>query len=136
MRYELTDNELAAVRPLLPIKPRGVPRVDDRYSTASFGSLIRRRSSRHQLMNEPGSCEEGCPGSRVGSAETGFSPLDRQLVFSSFDRLFFASLYRIAPSVYTANEENSCLVPAPFRAFRRLFQTTRGLASLVLRTAT
>ena len=27
MRYELTDYEWAAVRPFLPNKPRGVPRV-------------------------------------------------------------------------------------------------------------
>jgi transposase len=30
MRYELTDFEWAAVRPFLPNKPRGVPRVNDR----------------------------------------------------------------------------------------------------------
>jgi transposase len=30
MRYELTDYEWAAIRPMLPNKPRGVPRVDDR----------------------------------------------------------------------------------------------------------
>jgi transposase len=30
MRYGLTDYEWAAVRPLLPNKPRGVARVDDR----------------------------------------------------------------------------------------------------------
>ena len=30
MRYELSDFEWAAIRPLLPNKPRGVPRVDDR----------------------------------------------------------------------------------------------------------
>src|ERR1700756_3103686 len=30
MRYELTDNEWTAIRPMLPNKPRGVPRVDDR----------------------------------------------------------------------------------------------------------
>ena len=30
MRYELTDYEWTAVSPLLPNKPRGVPRVDDR----------------------------------------------------------------------------------------------------------
>jgi transposase len=30
MRYELTDYEWAAIRPFLPNKPRGVPRVDDR----------------------------------------------------------------------------------------------------------
>jgi transposase len=30
MRYELTDFEWAVIRPLLPNKPRGVPRVNDR----------------------------------------------------------------------------------------------------------
>jgi transposase len=30
MRYELTDHEWAAIRPMLPNNPRGVPRVNDR----------------------------------------------------------------------------------------------------------
>ena len=30
MRYELTDDEWAAIRPMLPNKPRGIPRVNDR----------------------------------------------------------------------------------------------------------
>ena len=30
MRYELTDPEWTAIKPMLPNKPRGVPRVDDR----------------------------------------------------------------------------------------------------------
>ena len=30
MRYELTDSEWTAIRPFLPNKPRGVPRVNDR----------------------------------------------------------------------------------------------------------
>jgi len=30
MRYELADYELAAIKPMLPNKPRGVPRVNDR----------------------------------------------------------------------------------------------------------
>jgi transposase len=29
MRYELTDEEWAAIKPMLPNKPRGVPRVND-----------------------------------------------------------------------------------------------------------
>jgi hypothetical protein len=39
MRYELTDYEWAATRPMLPNKARGVPRADDRRvsSTASAG---------------------------------------------------------------------------------------------------
>ena len=30
MRHELTDYEWAAIKPMLPNKPRGVPRVNDR----------------------------------------------------------------------------------------------------------
>ena len=30
MRYELSEYEWAAIRPMLPNKARGVPRVDDR----------------------------------------------------------------------------------------------------------
>jgi transposase len=30
MRYELTDGEWSVIKPMLPDKPRGVPRVDDR----------------------------------------------------------------------------------------------------------
>ena len=30
MRYELSDYEWAAIKPMLPNKPRGVPRVNDR----------------------------------------------------------------------------------------------------------
>ena len=30
MRYELTDYEWTAIKPMLPNKPRGVPRVNDR----------------------------------------------------------------------------------------------------------
>src|SRR3954463_16105213 len=30
MRYEFTDYECAAIKPMLPNKPRGVPRVNDR----------------------------------------------------------------------------------------------------------
>ena len=30
MRYELTDHEWAAIKPMLPNKPRGVARVSDR----------------------------------------------------------------------------------------------------------
>jgi len=29
MRYELTDNEWSAIKPMLPNKPRGVPRVNE-----------------------------------------------------------------------------------------------------------
>jgi len=30
MRYELTDDQWGAIKPMLPNKPRGIPRVSDR----------------------------------------------------------------------------------------------------------
>jgi transposase len=36
MRYELTDYEWAAIKPMLPNKPRGVPGVNDRVSSTAF----------------------------------------------------------------------------------------------------
>ena len=44
MRYELTDYEWAAIRPMLPNKARGVPRVDDRRVLKRYllGVAIRR----------------------------------------------------------------------------------------------
>jgi transposase len=36
-RYDLTEFEWRVIEPLLPNKPRGVPRVDDRRVTASSG---------------------------------------------------------------------------------------------------
>ena len=38
MRYELADFEWAAIKPMLPNKPPGVPRVNDRRVLAFSGS--------------------------------------------------------------------------------------------------
>ena len=37
MRYELSDNEWSVIRTMLPNKPRGIPRVDDRRTALSAG---------------------------------------------------------------------------------------------------
>jgi transposase len=47
MRSELTDFEWAAIKPMLPNKPRGVPRVDDRrFLNGNLGPAIRRAMAR------------------------------------------------------------------------------------------
>jgi transposase len=38
MRYELTDDEWTAIRPMLPNKPRGVPATERVSSTLSRGA--------------------------------------------------------------------------------------------------
>jgi transposase len=42
MRYELNDFEWAAIKPLLPNKPRGVARVNDRRLLNSINAAIAR----------------------------------------------------------------------------------------------
>jgi transposase len=41
MRYELTDRERAAIKPMLPNKPRGAPRVNDRRVLNSIFWVLR-----------------------------------------------------------------------------------------------
>ena len=41
MRYELTDHELAAIKPMLQNKPRGVPRVNDRRALNGIFWVLR-----------------------------------------------------------------------------------------------
>ena len=40
MRYELSDGEWATIRPMLPNKARGVPRVDDRRVLNGILNLV------------------------------------------------------------------------------------------------
>jgi hypothetical protein len=39
MRYELGDHEWDVIDPMLPNKPRGVPRVDDRHVATRYDKL-------------------------------------------------------------------------------------------------
>jgi transposase len=41
MRYELSDHEWTAIKPMLPNKPRGVPRVNDRRVLNGFFWVLR-----------------------------------------------------------------------------------------------
>ena len=58
MRYELSDYEWTAIKPMLPNKPRGVPRVNDRrvlngifwvLRLERLGVICRRRSAHTPL---------------------------------------------------------------------------------------
>ncbi len=49
-RYELTDFEWQIIQPLLPNKPRGVPRVDDRRVMCVSAS--KRGSDAHLRVSE------------------------------------------------------------------------------------
>ena len=45
MRYELTDHEWFAIKPMLPNKSRGVPRVNDRRVLNGIFWVLRIRSA-------------------------------------------------------------------------------------------
>jgi hypothetical protein len=49
MRYEITDDEWAAIRPMLPNKPRGVPRVNDRRVLNGIFRVLRSAAPRRDL---------------------------------------------------------------------------------------
>jgi transposase len=52
MRYEFTKDEWTDIRPLLPTKPRGVPRLDDRRILDGIFWVLRSGAPRRDL---PGS---------------------------------------------------------------------------------
>jgi transposase len=49
MRYELTDDEWTAIKPMLPNKPRGVPRVNDRRVVNGIFPVLQSGAPRHDL---------------------------------------------------------------------------------------
>ena len=44
MRYELSDYEWSVIKPMLPNKPRGIPRVDDKHSQRHLLGVALRRT--------------------------------------------------------------------------------------------
>src|SRR5258706_10035729 len=54
MRYELTDNEWTTIRPMLPNKPRGVPRVNDRRVLNGIFWVLRSGAPWRDLPHEFG----------------------------------------------------------------------------------
>src|SRR5262245_48988259 len=54
MRYELSDHEWAAIKPMLPNKPRGVPRVNDRRVLNGIFWVLRSGAPWRDLPNNFG----------------------------------------------------------------------------------
>jgi transposase len=54
MRYELTDHEWTAIQPMLPNKPRGVPRVNDRRILNGIFWVLRSGAPWRDLPNDFG----------------------------------------------------------------------------------
>ena len=55
MRYELSDNEWGIIRAMLPTKPRGIPRVDNRR--VQRGSQFSQVPAFHGLHVQP-ACDQ------------------------------------------------------------------------------
>ncbi len=53
MRYELNDHEWSMIRPMLPNKPRGVPRVDGRRVLNGISWVLRSDAPWHQSIFTP-----------------------------------------------------------------------------------
>ena len=51
MRYELSDDEWTAIKPMLPNKPRGVPRVNDRRVLNGILRVLRSGAPGRDLPN-------------------------------------------------------------------------------------
>jgi transposase len=56
MRYELTDDEWSVIKPMLPNKPRGIPRVDDRRVLNGIFWVLRSGAPWRDLPEIHGSC--------------------------------------------------------------------------------
>jgi transposase len=54
VRYELTDKEWTAINPMLPNKPRGAPRVNDRRVLNGIFCVLRSRAPWRDLPNNFG----------------------------------------------------------------------------------
>jgi transposase len=52
MRYELTDEEWSAIKPMLPNKPRGVPRVNDRRVLNGIFWVLRSGAPRRDCASD------------------------------------------------------------------------------------
>jgi transposase len=66
-RYELTDREWAIIEPLLPNKPRGVPRVDDRRVLNGILWRFRSGSPWAEIPERYGATIGSCAGAKPGS---------------------------------------------------------------------
>ena len=81
--YELTDFEWGVIQPLLPNKPRGVPRVDDRRVLNDIFWVLRTGAPWRALPTAYGphtTCyNASCAGARPVSGESDPISLDTEL---------------------------------------------------------
>jgi hypothetical protein len=71
MRYEISDHEWAAIKPMLPNKPRGVPRLNDRRvlnGSSGFCDQVRRGATcQRPMVPAPLVTIASCAGGKLAS---------------------------------------------------------------------
>src|SRR5258705_5626295 len=80
MRHELTDHEWAVIKPMLPDKPRGVPRVNDRRVLNGIFWVLRSGAPWRDLPEAFGPCTATLMAflnASIGSTETTHAWLQR-----------------------------------------------------------
>ena len=70
-RYDLTDFEWSIIQPLLPNKPRGVPRVDDRRVLNGIFWVLRRGAPWRDLPQYYGPYTTCCSTASTAGARQG-----------------------------------------------------------------
>ena len=77
-RYDLTDFEWNVIEPLLPNKPRGVPRVDDRRVLNGIMWVLRSGATcRSATGPTPPATTASIAGARTGSGIASWTPSSR-----------------------------------------------------------
>jgi transposase len=78
MRYELTDEEWTAIKPMLPNKPRGVPRVNDRRVLNGIFWVLRSGAPWRDLFRDRHKRWAGDAVDAAASAQLGLRPEKRR----------------------------------------------------------
>jgi transposase len=123
MRYELTDHEWFAIKPLLPNKPRGIPRVDDRRVLNGIFWVLRSGASWRDLPR------------RLGPFTTSYNRFVRwrragvwSRIMSALATTHDASVHMIDTSIVRVHQHAACIARNRSRSMGR---SRGGLSSKI-----
>jgi transposase len=105
MRYELTDHEWAAIKPMLPNKPRGVPRVNDRRVLNGIFWVLRSGAPWRDLPDDFGPYTT-CYNRFIRWQRTGVWGRIMNALASAHD----ASVQMIDTSIVRVHQHGACII--------------------------
>src|SRR5215831_20049212 len=123
MRYELSDEEWTAIKPMLPNKPRGVPRVNDRRVLNGIFWVLRSGAPWRDLPNNFGPYRLGQDHERTRRGSERCGADDRRVSAPAFRSFAISRYWADSKNPRKAVAFEICLYPnAPrwFRAAHRL----------------